>query len=63
VSREDLQQDLKLARGFQPMARDEIDALLAKARPDATDGRYELFKSTQEFDGPHHRAQHGFKPA
>jgi len=27
----------------------------------AGDGRIELFKSTQLFDGPHHRKQHGFE--
>ena len=26
----------------------------------AGDGRHELFKSTTNFDGPHHRKQHGF---
>jgi len=26
----------------------------------ATDGRFELFKSSQMFDGPVHRRQHGF---
>jgi hypothetical protein len=26
----------------------------------AGDGRFELFKSSQNFDGPHHRKQHGF---
>jgi hypothetical protein len=26
----------------------------------AGDGRFERFKSTKEFDGPHHRRQHGF---
>lgn len=26
----------------------------------AGDGRFELFKTTKEFDGPVHRKQHGF---
>jgi hypothetical protein len=29
-------------------------------KPFATDGRFEQFKSTQTFDGPVHRRQHGF---
>jgi hypothetical protein len=33
--------------------------LLDRVRPVATDGRHERFKSTQFFDGPFHRAQHG----
>ncbi len=35
-------------------------AVLAKTKPEATDGRHELFKSTQNFDGPYHQKQHGF---
>ena len=27
----------------------------------AGDGRFELFKSSKEFDGPVHRKQHGFE--
>jgi hypothetical protein len=30
------------------------------AEPEAGDGRHELFKSTQQYDGPHHRRQHDF---
>jgi len=29
----------------------------------AGDGRFERFKSTSEFEGPHHRKQHGFAVA
>lgn len=60
TSLEDLKQDVGLARNFQPMPREEMSRLLAKTRPEATDGRHELFKSTQSFDGPYHRVQHGF---
>jgi aryl-alcohol dehydrogenase-like predicted oxidoreductase len=56
----DLKQDLGLARGFQPMPQAEMQKLLAQVRPEAADGRHELFKSTQNFDGPYHRIQHGF---
>jgi len=50
-----------LARNFRPISTEEKDALLARVRDGATDGRYELFKSTTQFDGGHHRKQHGFE--
>jgi predicted aldo/keto reductase-like oxidoreductase len=55
-----LKQDIALARNFQPMPAAERTALLERAREQASDGRHELFKSTQTYDGPHHRRQHGF---
>lgn len=58
-SMEILKQDVAIARGFMPMSDDEQRTLLAKVKPFATDGRHERFKSTQHFDGPHHRKQHG----
>lgn len=60
TSMEDLEQDLAVARDFKPMDEKEKQALLARAAPVAGDGRYERFKSTQAFDGSHHRRQHGF---
>lgn len=59
-SMEDLKQDLDIARGFKPMPDEEQKQLLAKVREEAGDGRHELFKSTQQYDGPHHRRQHNF---
>ena len=55
-----LDQNLKIVRDFTPMTRDEMAAVEAKVRPLAGDGRFELFKSTQVFDGVAHRKQHGF---
>jgi aryl-alcohol dehydrogenase-like predicted oxidoreductase len=55
-----LEQDVRIARSFAPLAGPELDALLARVRPLAGDGRFEGFKSTQVFDGPYHRTQHGF---
>jgi predicted aldo/keto reductase-like oxidoreductase len=55
-----LDQNLKIAREFQPMTREEMAALEAKYKVVAGDGRYELSKSTQIFDGVAHRRQHGF---
>ena len=59
-SMEDLRQDVAIARGFKLMPDAEKTQLLARVRDEAGDGRHELFKSTQVFDGPHHRRQHNF---
>ena len=56
----DLDQAVKAARGFKPLTADEQSAILAKTKEVAGDGRYELFKTAKEFDGPYHRKQHGF---
>jgi len=55
-----LDQDLAIARSFVPMTAAEMEALREKVKPVATDGRFEWHKSTQNFDGPYHRQQHGF---
>jgi uncharacterized protein len=55
-----LKEDIGLARNFKPMSKAEMDALRAKVKDVAGDGRHELFKSTITYDGPHHRKQHGF---
>ena len=56
----DLDQALKVGRNFKPLGKDELAALRKKVQEVAGDGRHELFKSTKDFDGPHHRKQHGF---
>ena len=60
LSMEELKADLEIARNFNPMSDEKKAVLLAKVADVAGDGRHELFKSTQRFDGPHHRKQHGF---
>ena len=55
-----LKQDVALARNFKPLSAAQMKALEARCAELATDGRYELYKSTALFDGPHHRKQHGF---
>ncbi len=60
TSMEQLLQNVKLVRGFVPMAADEQKRLLDKVLAVAADGRFETFKSTNQHDGPHHRKQHGF---
>jgi predicted aldo/keto reductase-like oxidoreductase len=62
-SMEVLQQDLRVARDFKPMTGPELDTLLARVKPIAGDGRFEVSKSTQGYDGPYHRKQHGFAVA
>ncbi len=57
---EQLKEDIALARDFSPMTKAEQDALVARVKDEAGDGRHELFKSSKQFDGPHHRRQHGF---
>jgi uncharacterized protein len=54
-----LRQNVEIARSFKPLDGEELNRLLAKVKPVAGDGRHEHFKSTQVFDGPYHRKQHG----
>lgn len=46
-----LDQALHVARTFQPMSHAEEAALLAKTKGPAMSGRFELFKTTAQFDG------------
>ena len=55
-----LRQDIKIVREFLPMTPAEMRNALEHLKTEAGDGRHELFKSTTDFDGPHHRVQHGF---
>jgi aryl-alcohol dehydrogenase-like predicted oxidoreductase len=56
----DLKQAFDAGRNFQPLSKEEQEALREKVKEVAGDGRHELFKTTKDFDGPHHRKQHGF---
>jgi predicted aldo/keto reductase-like oxidoreductase len=58
-----LQQNLEVARDFQPMAAAEMDALRQRVRAFAADGRFERFKTTKFYDGDIGREQHGYPPA
>jgi aryl-alcohol dehydrogenase-like predicted oxidoreductase len=62
-SPEILHQNLKIARGFQPFSAPEMAALRARCKPDAADGRYELFKTTKKYDGDEGRKAHGYPTA
>lgn len=62
-SMEVLKQDLDIARHFKPYNEEELKELRDKVKAVAGDGRHERFKSTQLFDGPYHRKQHGMTQA
>jgi predicted aldo/keto reductase-like oxidoreductase len=46
-----LQQAIDVARGFRPMTDDERIALLERTAPVATNGKFELYKTSHHFDG------------
>ena len=50
-NRRDLDQAFEAARTFQPMDKERVAELLARSRPYALDGKYELFKTSAVFDG------------
>jgi len=58
-----LDQNLAIARGFQPLSNSEMDSIRNQAKPYAADGRFELFKTTKKYDGNVGRQQHHFPPA
>ena len=58
-----LKQDVRIVREFVPMSAAELEGVAARLKTVAGDGRHETFKSTTDFDGPHHRIQHGFAVA
>ena len=58
-----LKQDVRIARELVPLTAPEMESTLARLKTVAGDGRHETFKSTTDFDGPHHRIQHGFAAA
>jgi len=55
-----LHQNLKVARGFQPMSAAEMQALRERCAKVSGDGRYEFYKLSLRFDNPHARFPHGF---
>ena len=51
-----------MALEFTPMNRFERVAFENQCAAYATDGRFELYKTTAKFEGPPGREQHGFRP-
>ena len=58
-----LHQNLAIARGFQPLNATALQTLRDRSKFEASDGRYELFKTTKKYDGDVGREQHGYPPA
>jgi uncharacterized protein len=52
-----LEQALEAARGFKPLSKAQVSALLAKTSSAAQDGEYEQYKTTHNFDGTYHNPQ------
>jgi hypothetical protein len=50
-NQKDLDQAFEAVRTFQPMDKEKIAALLARSRPYALEGKFELFKTSATFDG------------
>ena len=55
-----LEQNLAVARGFTPFTETEMQALRTRSKEEASDGRYELFKTTKKYDGKEGRRAHEF---
>ena len=55
-----LRQNLGVAGGFKPLRPAEMETMRRKVAAVAADGRYELFKTSKQYDGKPGREQHGF---
>jgi aryl-alcohol dehydrogenase-like predicted oxidoreductase len=55
-----LQQNLEIARDFQPLSSAQMQTLREACQFDASDGHLELFKTTKKYDGDIGREMHGF---
>jgi len=59
-SPEVLQQNLRVARGFQPMTAAQMQTVRQRCAASAADGRFEPYKLSLKFDNPVTRMSHGF---
>ena len=57
-----LRQNLAIAENFVPMTPAEMDALRKRSAFPATDGRYELYKTTKVYDAAVGRMTHKYPP-
>jgi aryl-alcohol dehydrogenase-like predicted oxidoreductase len=62
TSVEQLKKNVAVARSFKPMGAEERTKLLARVKEIAGDGRFEIFKTQNDFDADIHRMQHGMAP-
>lgn len=56
-SQKDLHQDIAMARSFKPVSEEEMAELLKQTEEAGSDGKMELWKTT-DYGGRHHRDQH-----
>jgi diketogulonate reductase-like aldo/keto reductase len=52
-----LDQAFEAAHTFKPLSQAQVASLLARTRPAALEGKYELYKTTAHFDGTAHSPQ------
>jgi len=55
-----VRQNLEIAQKFTPMTESEMQALAARVKNEAGDGRYELYKVSIKYDNPEARLAHDF---
>jgi uncharacterized protein len=55
-----LKQNLRIARGFRPYSATDMDRIRRRHARAASDGRFELYKTTALHEGPVGRREHGF---
>jgi aryl-alcohol dehydrogenase-like predicted oxidoreductase len=55
-----LEQNLKIAQGFQPLSQSSLSSLRDRVHQYAADGRFELYKVSLKFDNPEARFAHDF---
>ena len=58
-----LRKNVKIADGFKPMSRAQMETLRRRVRKEAADGRYEMHKTSAMHEGKVGREQHGFPSA
>jgi len=58
-----LEQNLEIVRGFRELDSKEMYALRERCRSDASEGRFEQFKTTKKYYGDVGREQHGYPGA
>jgi len=62
TSVDQLKKNIEVARNFKPLSAEEKTQLLARVKDISSDGRFEIFKTQNDFDADIHRVQHGMAP-
>jgi uncharacterized protein len=55
-----LRQNLRIARGFEPLSAEEMRAIRERCAPYAADGRFELYKTSLRYDDAEARLAHDY---